>query len=287
METAHCVPILVAVRYALPYTDRAFTCSRLRYTRSVGITPLLFGCSAPQRVQRYVTGAAPHNGCSPPQQAHGHTALQRDSAQSSANRHTALQREQWPQRSATHHHNRHNTSSSTPDPSALHPFCSGAAPHNGCSAPQRVQRHATDAFRATCAPRDGEYATMTTPKHSMSGAGAIASDLSISPGILSTGTRPTGDRGIVTAAALASCPPARDQPMLLRAAVAAFKTGVAVSQPSERYETVRHDAIASSCRSFLHVANAEEPTATATAETIAPLEAWDAHAAARHHSHQN
>ena len=154
METAHCVPILVAVRYALPYTDRAFTCSRLRYTRSVGITPLLFGCSAPQRVQRYVTGAAPHNGCSPPQQAHGHTALQRDSAQSSANRHTALQREQWPQRSATHHHNRHNTSSSTPDPSALHPFCSGAAPRNGCSAPQRVQRHATDAFRATCAPRD-------------------------------------------------------------------------------------------------------------------------------------
>ena len=96
----------------------------------------------------------------------------------------------------------------TPDPSALHPFCSGAAPHNGCSAPQQVQRHATgaalrntDAFRATCAPRDGEYATMTTPEHSMSGAGAIASDLSISPGILSTGTRPTGDRGIVTAAA--------------------------------------------------------------------------------------
>ena len=41
-----------------------------------------------------------------------------------------------------------------PDPSALHPFCSGAAPRNGCSAPQRVQRHATDAFRATCAPRD-------------------------------------------------------------------------------------------------------------------------------------
>ena len=113
METAHCVPILVAVRYALPYTDRAFTCSRLRYTRSVGITPLLFGCSAPQR----------------------------------------------------------------------------------------VQRHATDAFRATCAPRDGEYATMTTPEHSMIGAGAIASDLSISPGILSTGTRPTGDRGIVPAAA--------------------------------------------------------------------------------------
>ena len=28
-------------------------------------------------------------------------------------------------------------------------------------------------------------------------------------------------------------------------------------------------------------------TATATAETIAPLGAWDAHAAARHHSHQN
>ena len=67
----------------------------------------------------------------------------------------------------------------------------------------------------------------------------------------------------------ASCPPARDQPMLLRAAVAAFKTGVAVSQPSERYETVRHDAIASSCRSFLHVANAEEPTATATATATA------------------
>ena len=35
----------------------------------------------------------------------------------------------------------------------------------------------------------------------MIGAGAIASDLSISPGILSTGTRPTGDRGIVPAAA--------------------------------------------------------------------------------------
>ena len=180
METAHCVPILVAVRYALPYTDRAFTCSRLRYTRSVGITPLLFGCSAPQRVQRPTTGTANHN---------RHTATQHSNGSSGR------------QRSATHHHNSRNTSSSAPDPSALHPFCSGAAPHNGCSATRRVQRHATDAFRATCAPRDGEYATMTTPEHSMIGAGAIASDLSISPGILSTGTRPTGDRGIVPAAA--------------------------------------------------------------------------------------
>ena len=33
-------------------------------TRSVGITPLLFGCSAPKRVQRDVTGAARRNGCS-------------------------------------------------------------------------------------------------------------------------------------------------------------------------------------------------------------------------------
>ena len=36
-----------------------------QYTRSVSTTPLLFGCSAPQRVQRYTTGAAPHGGCSP------------------------------------------------------------------------------------------------------------------------------------------------------------------------------------------------------------------------------
>ena len=33
----------------------------------------------------------------------------------------------------------------TPDPSALHPFCSGAAPHNGCSATQQVQRPTTGA----------------------------------------------------------------------------------------------------------------------------------------------
>ena len=218
METAHCVPILVAVRYALPYTDRAFTCSRLRYTRSVGITPLLFGCSAPQRVQRYVTGAALRNRHTATQHSNGSSGRQR-SATHHHNRHTATQHSNGtarnqaptatqhsngssgPQRSATHHHNSRNTSSSAPDPSALHPFCSGAAPHNGCSATRRVQRHATDAFRATCAPRDGEYATMTTPEHSMIGAGAIASDLSISPGILSTGTRPTGDRGIVPAAA--------------------------------------------------------------------------------------
>ena len=195
METAHCVPILVAVRYALPYTDRTFTCSRLRYTRSVGITPLLFGCSAPQRVQRHTTGTANHN---------RHTATQHSNGTARNQAPTATQHSNGssgPQRSATHHHNRHNTSRNTPDPSALHPFCSGAALRNGCSATQRMQRHATDAFRATCAPRDGEYATMTTPKHSMSGAGAIASDLSISPGILSTGTRPTGDRGIVPAAA--------------------------------------------------------------------------------------
>ena len=60
----------------------------------------------------------------------------------------------------------------------------------GCSATQRMPSERL-VPRATCAPRDGEYATMTTPEHSMIGAGAIASDLSISPGILSTGTRPT------------------------------------------------------------------------------------------------
>ena len=32
-----------------------------------------------------------------------------------------------------------------PDPSALHPFCSGAALHNRCSATQRVQRYTTGA----------------------------------------------------------------------------------------------------------------------------------------------
>ena len=36
-----------------------------QYTRSVSTTPLLFGCSATQQVQRYTTGAAPHGGCSP------------------------------------------------------------------------------------------------------------------------------------------------------------------------------------------------------------------------------
>ena len=35
-----------------------------RYTRSVGITPLLIGCSATERVQRDGTGAARRNGCS-------------------------------------------------------------------------------------------------------------------------------------------------------------------------------------------------------------------------------
>ena len=163
------------------------------------------------RVQRPTTGAAPRNGCSATQQVQrtttgtrphstptGQRAIKRQPPHSTP---TGAVAHNGAQHATTHHHNRHNTSSSAPDPSALHPFCSGAAPHNGCSATQRVQRHATDAFRATCAPRDGEYATMTTPKHSMSGAGAIASDLSISPGILSTGTRPTGDRGIVPAAA--------------------------------------------------------------------------------------
>ena len=148
METAHCVPILVAVRYALPYTDRAFTCSRLRYTRSVGITPLLFGCSAPQRVQRHATGAAPHNRYSEPQQAHGHTALQRDSAQSSANRHTALQREQWP---TTEHNTPPHTTTTGTTQAAVHPIrrhytpsvrvqrpTTGAVPRNGCSATQRM-----------------------------------------------------------------------------------------------------------------------------------------------------
>ena len=270
METAHCVPILVAVRYALPYTDRAFTCSRLRYTRSVGITPLLFGCSAPQQVQRYVTGAAlitsapPHEtptGAAPRNQAP--TATQHSNGSSG------------PQRSATHHHNRHNTSRNTPDPSALHPFCSGAALRNGCSATQRVQRHATGA-----APRNGCLPSDLCPARRR-----ICND---------DNSRTLDDRGGSycfrpqhqpwhpvhrhatnrrsrhrTRRRPASCPPARDQPMLLRAAVAAFKTGVAVSQPSERYETVRHDAIASSCRSFLHVANAEEPTATATATATA------------------
>ena len=193
---------------------------RRHYTPSVRVqrpttgAALRNGCSAPQRVQRYVTGAAPHNRYSEPQQAHGHTALQRDSAQSSANRHTALQREQWPttERNTPPQQPQHKQQCTrsvgiTPllfgcsAPQRVQRPTTGAAPHNGCSATQRMQRHATDAFRATCAPRDGEYATMTTPKHSMSGAGAIASDLSISPGILSTGTRPTGDRGIVTAAA--------------------------------------------------------------------------------------
>ena len=162
-------------------------------------------------MQRTTTGTRPHSTPT------GQRAIKRQPPHSTP---TGAVAHNGAQHATTHHHNRHNTSSSAPDPSALHPFCSGAAPHNGCSAPQRVQRpttgaaprngcsatqrmqrHATDAFRATCAPRDGEYATMTTPKHSMSGAGAIASDLSISPGILSTGTRPTGDRGIVTAAA--------------------------------------------------------------------------------------
>ena len=35
-----------------------------RNTRSVGITPLLIGCSATERVQRDGTGVAPHNKCS-------------------------------------------------------------------------------------------------------------------------------------------------------------------------------------------------------------------------------
>ena len=151
----------------------------------------------------------------------------------------------------------------------------GAAPRNGCSATQRVQRPTTGA-----APRNGCLPSDLCPERRR-----ICND---------DNSRTLDDRGgsycfrpqhqpwhPVHRHATnrrsrhrnrrrpASCPPARDQPMLLRAAVAAFKTGVAVSQPSERYETVRHDAIASSCRSFLHVANAEEPTATATATATA------------------
>ncbi len=246
METTHCVPILVAVRYALPYTDRAFTCSRLRYTRSVGITPLLFGCSAPQRVQRYVTGAANHN---------RHTATQHSNGSSGR------------QRSTTPHH--------TPPQQAQHKQqytrSVGITPLLfGCSAPQQVQRPTTGAaHRNGCLPSDlcparrricnddnsrtlddrgGSYCFR--PQHQP-----------WHPLHRHATNRRSRHR---TRRRPASCPPARDQPMLLRAAVAAFKTGVAVSQPSERYETVRHDAIASSCRSFLHVANAEEPTATAT-----------------------
>ena len=45
---------------------RTRSCLRARYTRSVGIAPVLIGCSAPQRVQRHATGAAPRNGCSGP-----------------------------------------------------------------------------------------------------------------------------------------------------------------------------------------------------------------------------
>ena len=261
------------------------------------------------------------------------------------------------QHATTHHHNRHNTSRNTPDPSALHPFCSGAALRNGCSAPQQVQRTTTGAAphngcsatqqvqRTTTGTRPhstptGQRAIKRQPPHSTptgavahngaqhttttaatqaavhpirrhytpsvrvqrhtTGAahrnGCLPSDLCPARRRICNddNSRTLDDRGGSycfrpqhqpwhpvhrhatnrrsrhrTRRRLASCPPARDQPMLLRAAVAAFKTGVAVSQPSERYETVRHDAIASSCRSFLHVANAEEPTATATATATA------------------
>ena len=45
---------------------RVCFCLLGRCTRSVGNAPLLFGCSAPYRVHRHVTGAVPHIGCSAP-----------------------------------------------------------------------------------------------------------------------------------------------------------------------------------------------------------------------------
>ena len=45
---------------------RSRSCLRARYTRSVGIAPVLIGCSATQRVQSPETGAEPRKGCSAP-----------------------------------------------------------------------------------------------------------------------------------------------------------------------------------------------------------------------------
>ena len=45
---------------------RVCSCVLGHCTRSVGNAPLLFGCSAPYRVHRHVTGAVPLNGCSAP-----------------------------------------------------------------------------------------------------------------------------------------------------------------------------------------------------------------------------
>ena len=237
------------------------------------------GCSATQRVQRHTTGTANHN---------RHTATQHSNGTARNQAPTATQHSNGssgPQRSTTRHH--------TPPQQAQHKQqCTrsvGITPLLfGCSAPQRVQRHATGA-----APRNGCLPSDLCPARRRICNDDNSQTLDERGG--SYCFRPqhqpwhpvhrhaTNRRSRHrTRRRPASCPPARDQPMLLRAAVAAFKTGVAVSQPSERYETVRHDAIASSCRSFLHVANAEEPTATATAtaETIAPLEAWDARGSA-------
>ena len=47
-----------------PGNPRASLLLMRRNTRSVGITPLLIGCSATERVQRDGTGVAPHNKCS-------------------------------------------------------------------------------------------------------------------------------------------------------------------------------------------------------------------------------
>ena len=230
---------------------------RRHYTPSVRVQRPTTGaaprnrCSAPQRVQRYVTGAALHNGCTTARNPNGSSG---------------------PQRSTTPHH--------TPPQQAQHKQqytrSVGITPLLfGCSAPQQVQRPTTGAaHRNGCLPSDlcptrrricnddnsrtlddrgGSYCFR--PQHQP-----------WHPLHRHTTNRRSRHR---TRRRPASCPPARDQPMLLRAAVAAFKTGVAVSQPSERYETVRHHAIASSCRSFLHVAKAKEPKATATATATA------------------
>ena len=45
---------------------RVYSCMLGHCTRSVGNAPLLFGCSAPYRVHRHVTGAVPLIGCSAP-----------------------------------------------------------------------------------------------------------------------------------------------------------------------------------------------------------------------------
>ena len=251
---------------------------RRHYTPSVRVqrpttgAALRNGCSAPQQVQRPTTGAAPRNGCSATQQVQRTTTGTRPHstptgavADNGAQHTTTTAATQ----AAVHPIRRHYT----PSVRVQRPT-TGAAPRNGCLpsdlCPAR-RRICNDDNSQTLDERGGSYCFR--PQHQP-----------WHPVHRHATNRRSRHR---TRRRPASCPPARDQPMLLRAAVAAFKTGVAVSQPSERYETVRHDAIASSCRSFLHVANAEEPTATATAETIAPLEAWDAHAAARHHSHQN